>query len=331
MNLSNITVAENSSVGVFSTIRPTLSYTVWTQIIIRTIGVVTFVLNILAMTYILRLWKKQKRENSFYIQMTFVCANDVGCGFVIIIMSVPVQDVISVYLCGFSHIILNTLVCMALGNIFFICLQRYIFARNIRSLALKWKSLLSKTLLTVNVVIGVGAFTINLIASKFVEEFRSPVCSLAVFRNFGLQTVVLLLILGLPTMLASDVLCVLAILKLRRAATIAPLEGTTTMSRSSDNDDGPGTANFRSYQQRAIITVLLILLAFNFSTVPNILSTILGFCGIGLPLEIGRLLLFCIFINSLANPLIYITRIQSLRSMFVSDLSRLKSLVCRER
>lgn len=261
--------------------------------------------------------------------MAFVCANDVGCGFVIIIMSVPVQSVIGVYLCGFSHIILNVLICMAQGNIFFICLQRYIFARNIRSLSLKWKSLLSKTLLTVNLLIGVVVLTINLTASKFVEEFRSPVCILAVFKNVGAHTLLLLLVIGLPTMLASDVLCLLAILKISRSGAVGPAEGTTSTSRSSDSDDVTGTKQFRSHQKRAIITVLLILLAFNVSTVPNFLSTILGYCGISLPLQIGRLLLFCIFLNSLANPLIYITRMQSLRSMFVSDFCRIKHAVCR--
>lgn len=263
--------------------------------------------------------------------MAFVCANDIASGFIIIILSMPLRDVVSVYLCGLSQLILNMLVCMALGNIFFICLQRYIFARHIISVTLKWKALLSKTLLTANLIIGAVVITIDLAVASFIEEFRAPVCTLAVFRNYGEQCMLMLLIIGLPAIVASDILCFLAILTLSRPGTVGPTEGPTNSSRSSDTYDFPDNRNFRSHQQGAIVTVLLILFAFNISTIPYFVTSTLGYYGMRFSVQIRRLMLFCIFLNSLANPLIYITRMQGLRSMFISDFVSLKSQIFRQR
>ena len=325
VNMSNVTV-DNSD------LRSRAPYAIPTAVIIRSIGCVAFVLNTIALLYIIRLWKSQKRVNSFYIQLAFVCANDVGCGFVIILMSLHVYDAISVYVCGFSHIILNTLVCTSQGNIFFICLQRYIFARNIRAMALKWKSVLSKTLLAVNGLIGVVVLAINFLSSEFYTEFRGRDCSMAVFKNFGEQTVVILFAIGVPSLLASDVLCCLAIVKLSRSASVEPTDGSVTVtSRSSDQDELPGSKGFKKCQQRAITTVIVILIAFNLSTLPNCISIFLGFIDIRTDLTVGRLLLFCIFGNSLANPIIYITRVQSLRLMVKGDFVKLKQFLCPAR
>lgn len=300
-------------------------YTVPITVVLRTVGAVTFMLNLFVFIYIIRLCKRQKRENSFYIQLAFICANDIGCGLFIVLMSIPVTDVINVYICGFSFIVLNGLTCMAQGNIFFICLQRYVFSRNIRSTSIKWKALLSKTLLAVNSIIGVVVLAVNL-SFPLYEGYRGNECTLAVYKNYGRQTVLMLFYIGLPTMLASDVLCFLAILNLSSSSAVTPACISSNGTGSSDQVTSAeaNSVNFKRNQKRAIKTIILILIALNLSEAPSFLNIFLFHFNVSFGLQINRLFIFSIYGNSLANPVIYITRIQELRSMVIKDFSKLK-------
>lgn len=309
------------------------SYDVQTAIILRAIGVFSFVINMFTFVYIIRVCKKQKRQNSFTIQLAFVCANDVGCGMIIMFLSIPVTDTITFYLCGLSFVILNVLICMAQGNIFFISLQRYIFARNIRATTIKWKATLSNALIAVNGIVGIVVLIIDLSASPFYTAYRGKECTMAVFVDFGKQTMLTLFFFGLPTMLVSNIFCFLSIRRLSSYSAVAPALAGVSGSGSTDqenNTDG-GSVNFKKNQKRAIVTVILILISFNFSTLPTFIRIFLGFFNVSFGLSINRLLLFSIFCNSLANPLIYISRMHSMRTMVVNDVTRLKQFVKKER
>lgn len=327
-NVTGIDVIAQNVTEYFRTNEP---FTVPTTVVLRTIGVIAFLLNLFDFIYIIRLGKSQRRENTFYIQLAFICANDVLCGMFIILLSIPVTSLVNVYVCGFSFVVLNGLTCMAQGNIFFICLQRYVFARNIRSTSIKWKALLSKTLLAVNGLLGAVALTVNL-SFPFYEGYRGNECTLAVYKNFGRQTMTMLFYIGFPTMVASDVLCFLSIVKLSSLSVVMPATTSTSGTGSSDQGSSSEATSvyFKKNQKRAITTIVLILIAFNLSVAPSFVRIFLSHFDISFGLEINRLLVFSIYGNSVANPIIYITRMQGLRSMVVKDFSKLKQYFRRD-
>lgn len=295
----------------------------YTTVLLRTFGVVSFLFNSFAFVYIKRLIKSQKRENAFFTQLAFICANDCGCGLFIIFLSIPVTEVATVYICGVSFIIVNTLTCMAQGNIFFICLQRYVFARNVRSSSIKWKALLSKTLFAVNGIIGIVALSFYLYY-PLDERYRASECTLGVYKDNHRHIASMLIFVGLPTMLASDVLCFLSILKLSRAGATVAAGGNDTSIGGQSSSVESNSVNFNKNQKRAITTIVIILVFFNLSVAPSFVRIFLSQFKLRLTVEISRLLVFCIYGNSIANPIIYITRIQDLRLMVVKDLSSLK-------
>lgn len=301
----------------------------YTTFFLRTVGVLAFLLNLFAFVNLKRLCKNRIRENSFHIQLTFICANDCGCGLFINLLSIPVTDVITVYVCGFSFIIVNVLTCMAQGNIFFICLQRYVFARNVRATSNKWKIYLSKTLLVVNGTIGVATLSFYLYFPLY-EEYRDSECTLGVYKDNAKTVASMLIFVGLPTMLASDVLCILSIWKLSRLGSVAPGARSVSGPSSSYQDTSLESSTVNLSQKRAITTIVLILIAFNLSVAPSFIRIVLSHFQIRFKLEISRLLVFCIFGNSVANPIIYITRIQSLRALVVKDMSMLKNYFRKE-
>ena len=286
----------------------------------RALGITIFLCNSFTLVYLFRLINKQKKDNSVYIQLAFVCSNDVGCGLLLNVSTIQTRDDVTVYVCAFSFLAVHVLLCMAQGNIFFICLQRYIFARNIQTIAIQWKRFLARTLLAVNVSLGMCVLTVDIMSTEVRLEVASTTCSGNVLKQFEALAMLVLFAVGLPTLLASDIFCALTIVKLSRSSQVLP-EGE---SESGRNDDVSGSSTFRRSQQRAIVTIILILLAYNVSTLPYCLAVILSFIGFRTGEVFMRIMIYCILGNSFINPIVYILRIQDMRCMVKHDLLRVK-------
>jgi len=80
----------------------------------------------------------------------------------------------------------------------------------------------------------------------------------------------------------------------------------------------------RRRQQRAMVTLLLIVVFFNLSLLPYLTGFIVGIVfKVPLPNIVFRIMFLTLFTNSVANPLIIVTRIGEVRSSIYTTARRI--------
>lgn len=154
----------------------------------------------------------------------------------------------------------------------------------------------------------------------------------AVHGEIGMVLVAVLMI-GIPCLITGDILCLLTIIKLKAAVGVINVNPVNTCSAISSKHKRSNTCksqsdlnivtSLRARQNKAIITLMLILIFLNMSVLPLVVSYILWFVGgIRVSNIVQRTLLFCLYANSLANPPIIGSRVEDVNNAFKNTVFR---------
>ena len=290
-------------------------------------GLAIFLENIGLITIIVKLCLKQdvKDTNDIIIHTLFVCANDMLSGFTMFVLSfISVTDEDTAHFCVYTLILSLSLQIMSHANITCICVHRYIGARNIRKLTSGRQRYRTLSLMLVNVLIGGGAFV-----SSIAQWYKSvkpsytinDLCSFGtVLKNTSQSISIVFYNIGILLTISSNVLCFLTIRKLRTEINIVVQPNTTsstvTKSTSYSTNTNPSDsvrAMVRLRQQKAIFTLLFILVLSNLSIVPSMFGYTMSLLGWKMTVLDRRVLYLATFLNSLINPIIIASRVPHIR------------------
>lgn len=283
------------------------------------LGLATFVSNFLLLCIIIRLLNRSDKYG-IIIHTFFVCLNDTLCGLLLFLAGVwRVQDLATAYTCAYLILSSFALQIVSQANITCVCVQRYVFARHIRKTYTKWKSVHMKTLVFVNALIGGGSLVFYFSKAHIDNVPKASIrCKLAAVMSTDMSVLLVNFILGLVFTITANIFCLLTISTLK-----TELHGTTqsiTIARnnkvsvSSSQLDESVQQSMRICQQRATVTMLLIVLFFNISFLPTVIGNIVGLSGVHIPYVLRRPVLLALFVNSIVNPIIIVTRIKDIRS-----------------
>lgn len=293
-------------------------------------GTVAFLENtilfVLIANIMLKLEKQKKTQPDVLVHVFFVCINDTLNGIVMFLISViRINDATSAFACAYVIILLLSLQITSQGNITCICIQRYFIARTIRTPGSKRQTTRTFVLVLINFLIGTTSFATCAIPLKIrqVRQGSQDMCSYAVVANEQMGLInMLYYLLGLILTLVSDAMCLLTICRLRKELTsVVQPERTTTISKTEDTYVQHITCASKSAkqrQQKATITIILILGLFNVSVFPVLILHSLSYIGIEMSLQSRRLIFLTLFMNSLFNPIIICTRIHEIQKMIRS-------------
>lgn len=302
-------------------------------------GLFVFVENAALIAVITKLWVKQdvkKDANDIVIHTLFVCANDLFSGLTVFIMGlIHVRSVATAHFCVYTVFMSMSLQIMSQGNITCICIQRYIGARNIRKLTVGKQRYRTLSLMLVNILIGgislgssIGQSYSSIKSTHGINDF----CSFGAILGAKAGSIGLVYYqFGLVLTISADVLCFLTIRKLSTEInSVVMPEGTTTSSMTASTTQASTTSTVRTSvklrQQKAIFTMLLILILLNLSVLPTLFGYALKMLGVTMTALDARILYLSIFLNSLINPIIIVTRVQDIRQEMMGVARRVTGL-----
>lgn len=305
-------------------------------------GSIIFLLNLFILVYLLRLLADRvakKTIDSLWIHLFSVCINDILCGLTLFFTAVLyVDESISIYACAITIFFSLALLNASQGNILCISVQRYICARNLRSRATSWQTLYTKTLLVVNLIIAVGTvlyFCVQTTTRKSsLEEFDHECRYSNVIENNAFSFGTIFIGVGLPLMIVSDILCILTVIKLKTNVSVGQDAGagSNTETARAQNQVGRRETN-KLREQTAIATIILIIVSFNISYLPSVLSLFVNLFGgyvFDFKRYVSQLLFFSLFINSFFNPIIIAGRTNTIRNLIKRDVRKLRQLCCAQ-
>ena len=293
-------------------------------IITTVIGLMALVMNLFILIFICRFLLKSK--NSFLVQLSFVSFIDAGSGLLLFSISqLRVTDYTTVIVCLSMAKAIVAFNNMSKGNILCICIQRYIFALHLRRSDKRWRTIHAVTIILVNVCVGVIVGTVQEArTSNFISD-EMPVrkCSPAIL-NIGGNSTAVFFWAGLSFVLASDVLCVLTVLKLMGTMNnVRPVTYDSGQINTSDTNTETTFIPMRLRHRNAIHTVLIILIVFTISSLPLLTQFILQlFHDTYFSPALTRLLLTFTYVPVLSNPVLIMKRTSDLRRIVKEDMSQ---------
>lgn len=287
------------------------------------LGFTIFAINLVTLFFYGRLFRGTSRsrdKRGIIIQMTFVSFIDMLSGFVLFMIGLTsVSSTFTAYLCAYVIYTGMVLQTVSQGNITCIFAQRYISARNIRKLSTNKQALQTKILTAVNIVIGGLSLLCHSLTSrvKDISEITFRLCSLSsILRREAAQTSAAFFVLGVVFTIVADILCCMTILRLRSEVNVVVQPSVTTVEIATEpsQENESLRISMKKTQQKALMTLFLILVFVNLSVLPTIIVYSLIFSGVYLSLEVRRIFLISFFFNSLINPIILVFRTEEIRA-----------------
>lgn len=264
---------------------------------------------------------RTKRDiNDIIMHFMFVCINDTLSGLVLLALGVTkVTGKDSAVLCAHMAILSLSLNSMAQGNITCICTQRYIGARNIRKLSSGKQITRTVSLLVFNIAVCLTSYLSSILRMEVLESnFNSTFCSTLNVLAGSTHYIVIFYIVGTCFTAIADLLCLLTILRLKKEMNdvVIPIEiGTHGNSAAYTT---------KMNQQKAIITLSIILVFINLSYIPSTLAYTLTILGFRVAPSDLRIVFVSGFLNSLVNPVIICTRTQDIK-MAIKQIAKLRA------
>lgn len=291
------------------------------------IGGLILVLNFCLLMFIVRvliLTKATKDRSSLLVQTCFVSTHDTFSGFFLMLIGlVRVHDVFTAHVCAYLVFMCFAVQIVSQGNITCACAQRYMIARNLGKTTSKPR-FHTLSLFIVNGIIGAVALVIYISGTEVDVNKISPkpvTCNLGSVVNQNATAIGSVnFFIGIPCLLVANVMCILTILKLRHAGQmVAPsdMESHVPSSLSKENTAQLTDAVRRSTQlkqNKAIFTLLLIVLFFNISIIPILVAYVFNNLPIYMSFALRRSFVLSLFFNSLFNPIIIVARVQDIRT-----------------
>lgn len=323
MNFTNETILDVS----------VLAVDIPVKIITAIFGAIIFLFNLFILVYLLRLLTDRvtrKQNVSLWINLFSVCINDTLCGLTVFVIAVLyVDDITSIYVCANIMFFALALQNASQGNIMCISVQRYVYARNLRSQTMSWQPFYTKTLLVVNFIIAAATVLYYLVHSKIRKNsLFDNGCNFynVVYGNVD-SVATTLVSVGMPFLILSDILCILTVHKLRANVSVGQHPGPSSSNDTGStlNEVGLTTTN-KLKQQKAIATIILIIVSFNLSYFPSVFALILKLAGGIVSADAQRVLFMSVSINSFFNPVIIAVRTQTMRTLIKRDIQKLCQL-----
>ena len=294
-------------------------------------GLIVFVENVILLVFLCKLFTKYysgKEQFNIITQVFFVCANDTFSSFVLFLIGVlRVTDDITARLCVYTILLSSTLQAMSQSNIMCICAFRYYIVRHVCKLGPKRHSLFTLGLIIMNVIVGVlcmASFSSTLKLNRITDD-TNMACGLVSLVTSKSTSVMarIYVVVGFIITIIADVLCAMTVHRLKREINyVQPM--TTTSTSTSEPSSSTGTMRQSTKtQQNAIFTIILIVLFFNLSILPFLLSRILIVAGVKLSIGVQRISYLCLFVNSLFNPIIIAKRVPEIKRLFQKLYQRL--------
>lgn len=293
------------------------------------LGLATFLSNFFLLCVILKVLSKSDKYG-IIIHTFFVCINDTLCGLLLFLAGVwRVYDSSTAHVCAYLILSSFALQIVSQANITCVCAQRYVFARYIRKTYVKWKSAHTKTLVLVNALIG-GSSLVFYFSQIHIDNIPSVSISCKLGAVMSTDMVVLLVnfCLGTLFIITANIFCFIAICVLKTELNVVVQPSATTSNTTSNTGthlDENVRLNMKMRQQRATVTMLLIVLFFNISFLPTFIGNIAAFFGVNIPHVLRRPILLALFVNSLANPIIIVTRVQDIRTYIGECFAKIKA------
>lgn len=287
------------------------------------IGFFSLIMNCVILIFITRLLCK--KTNSFLVQLIFISFIDAGASLSLFaIAQLTVRNPLTNTICASMAKGIVAFSCMSKGNIFCICVQRFIFSINLRKAGTHWRTFHTVTIVTVNVTTGILIGLIQKEAPDFISITR-PVrlCSPATLQLVGVATALHLWV-GLVLILSSDVLCILTVWKLKKTINDVYPANDSTQNNSTGCSSETVFMSLRCRHRHAIVTIQIILIVFTLSTLPMLILLLLQkiYNQEFDPATI-RLTLLIGYIAVLTNPVFIMTRTRDLRHIIKEDITQL--------
>lgn len=299
------------------------------------LGFLIFMKNILLFALLRKLLlsaKGNKDKLRFLHQTLSVCILDGLCGIGLSLTGlIFVNGITSASFCAYVLFASISFQLMSQGNITCICAQRFLIARNIRQKS-NTNFMHSRILIAVNASIGILAMT-SFAVQASIKNKSLGLCTLSnvIDERTKFTASVFFIPLGVIFTIFADILCIFTIVKLKSQMrnTVNPLETdaaeTTGGSLANFPEHPQSTKQLR--QRKAVLTICIIVIFFNCSLVPAILTYSLLFAGVYVPVSFRNFIYLTFFLNSLANPVIIALRIEDIRIIVGSVFLKLKARV----
>lgn len=309
------------------------------RIFLSVYGLITFLLNVLILIYITRLFGSSfdKRDTrSFFIQLLSISVNDTLTGLSLFTIAViHVEGPASIRVCAYSIFFVLTLQNASQGSITCVSVHRYMNARNIRRLTSSWQSIYTKTLIGVSLIIALGTFSVYLGRAKIREVALHPYCDYEGTISGGhIPEFRIFFVIGIVFAIATDVLTILTLIKLRSKVKVEFESGeanpqtsrsqTSQQTSTTFDEENTRKRTIMARQKKASVTLFLILISFNIAFLPSILSFLAAVAGIPIPEAVLTVMFYSITFNSLFNPIIIASRTQDIRNRIRKDIARLR-------
>ena len=280
---------------------------------------------------VLKRLDSRQSQREIIIQSAFLSINDGFSGFFLLfVANIRVKDNVSSLVCAYASYMTLMFQLLSQINIACICAYRYRIARNIRRFELKRKSRFTIGLTIINMTVGISNISVfsSTLQIRPTLEGMDFVCSyhrviLSSDDVFGSPVGYAV---GIVCLLTADFICLLTIYRLKKEinATISPSDGgqsSTTIETSSQ--DKTFRLTMRKQQQTAIFVVFLILIIFNLSIVPILITITFLYSGVYLSYAVFELALLSLYIHALLNPVIISTRIVEVRNTVRSSSTKI--------
>lgn len=295
------------------------------------------VVSMVVVRIILILHKRRHRDVDIMINLFFICLNDVLCGLALLFYTaIQLDGTITGPLCAYTVTLCISLLITSHGNILSVCIQRLSVARNIYRTRQDQQNFRSLTLLVVNIFCGISSFILTLFRAKIYSLKSAPHSVCDFMTVFGPSAKIINMVFysyQLTTTIAADVVCLTTIVKLwliLSKVTVSPSATSTQEGNTNSQQSSQARASIKIKQQKAIITLLILLVFFNVSILPTIGVSTLRFLGIENKVVPPRVIFLFSFVNSLINPIIIMTRMKNVRTetKLIFSVAKDKFLSC---
>mgnify|MGYP000005863851 FL=1 len=294
-------------------------------------GGIIFTANLCIIYFLMKLFLSQqsyKDKYGFFIHLTFVLINDTLCGLTLFLVGIiSVEDISSARMCAILLFLSFSLQLVSQINIACVCIQRFMLSKSIASTHGQWKSVYTKILFVANVEIGIMAFVIYLTrVDVLYNEYTIGSCFWSRVADPSAGHIALIsFFIGMTFTFIGDVLCAFIFWRLRkRVHASIDSEVNTAGTTVESNSNNTIQLSTRRRQQRAMVTLLLVVVFFNLSLLPYLTGFIVGIVfKVPLPNIVFRIMFLTLFTNSVANPLIIVTRIGEVRSSINTTARRI--------
>lgn len=293
------------------------------EVSLSVVGILVCVANVMVLAVIARLLSSKtfRDRNGMILHTLFVSVNDTLCGVVVFIIGlIRVNGIISAFMCVYLSFLSLALQVVSQANITCVCAIRFVVSRNMNKMY-ETSMYHTRILLLVNVLIGTITMVSFVLATsvRYSPSESGSFCSLAKLVRGNLAVnYIAYFAFGILFTLTTDILCLMTIVKLRNK-----MNTITAFSKSDSANDGATNVSNASEsvritsklrQQRAMLTILLIVVLFNISFIPAFSGYTYALAGGYIPPWVQRANYAAFFLNSLGNPVIIITRVEDVRT-----------------